>query len=216
MPAVGFDWNDSSTFENPFQYQFPHGETIRAVYLVAAGNADPAPKMNAFIDLARQKYGVKRFVLIAGSSTEPGERHIGRKTIKLEGKIYTACGDAKIPFISATDIAHVAFRALTDARPHNCDYRILGPELLTYDDIAAKLTKHLGRKIDHVKLSDEERKRRFVDFGLPNHYAQLMVKLEALSRSGSENRMNDAVQQVTGREPTTFDRFAEESKGSWQ
>lgn len=56
-------------------------------------------------------------------------------TIKDEGKIYTACGDGKIPFVSAADIAAVAFHVLTDTKPHNTDYRVLGPELLTYDEV---------------------------------------------------------------------------------
>lgn len=55
--------------------------------------------------------------------------------IKTEGRIYTACEDGKIPFVSAADIAAVAFHALTDIKPHNTDYRILGPELLTYDEV---------------------------------------------------------------------------------
>ena len=78
MPAVTLDWTDPSTFENPFQYEFSNGQTIQAVYLVAAGTADPAPNMNAFVDLARLKYGVQRFVLVGGSTTEPGERHVGK------------------------------------------------------------------------------------------------------------------------------------------
>ena len=49
--------------------------------------------------------------------------------------MYTACGDGKIPFVSATDIAAVAFRTLTDEKPHNTDYRVLGPDLLTYDEV---------------------------------------------------------------------------------
>lgn len=53
-------------------------------------------------------------------------------------KIFTACGDGKIPFISADDIAAVAFHALTDETSHNCDHRVLGPELLTYDDVRPK------------------------------------------------------------------------------
>jgi uncharacterized protein YbjT (DUF2867 family) len=56
-------------------------------------------------------------------------------TIKGESKIYTACGDGKIPFISATDIAAVAFRALTDTQSHNTDHAVLGPERLTYDEV---------------------------------------------------------------------------------
>ena len=40
------------------------------------------------------------------------------------------------PFVSAADVADVAFHALTDMEPHNTDYRILGPELLTYDEVS--------------------------------------------------------------------------------
>ena len=56
-------------------------------------------------------------------------------TISQMNKIFTACGDGLIPFISADDIADVAFKALTDKESHNCDYKILGPELLTYDQV---------------------------------------------------------------------------------
>ena len=65
--------------------------------------------------------------------SEEGQGH--DVTIKGESKIYTACGDGKIAFISATDIAAVAFRALTDEKPHNTDYRVLGPEVLTYNEV---------------------------------------------------------------------------------
>lgn len=52
-----------------------------------------------------------------------------------KGQLFTACGDGKIPFISAEDIAAVAFHTLTDEKPHNTSYRVLGPELLTHDDV---------------------------------------------------------------------------------
>ena len=60
-------------------------------------------------------------------------------TIREEGIIYTACGDAKISFVSAADVAAVAFRALTDEKSHNTDHVIVGPELLTYDDVGLLL-----------------------------------------------------------------------------
>lgn len=63
--------------------------------------------------------------------SEEAQRHL----IKDQSVIYTACGDGKIPFVSAADIAAVAFHALTVAKPPNCDYRVLGPELLTYDQV---------------------------------------------------------------------------------
>jgi uncharacterized protein YbjT (DUF2867 family) len=56
-------------------------------------------------------------------------------TITQMNSIFTAAQDGQIPFISADDIADVAYHALTDAQAPNCDLRVLGPELLTYDDV---------------------------------------------------------------------------------
>jgi festuclavine dehydrogenase len=39
--------------------------------------------------------------------------------------------DGKVPFISAGDIAAVAFHVLTDEKLLETDYRILSPELST-------------------------------------------------------------------------------------
>jgi len=33
------------------------------------------------------------------------------------------------------DIAVITFHMLTDKKPHNTDYKILGPELLTYNKV---------------------------------------------------------------------------------
>jgi len=56
-------------------------------------------------------------------------------TISKLNSIFTATQDGKIPFISADDIADVAYHALIDDKSPNCDVRILGPENLTYDEV---------------------------------------------------------------------------------
>lgn len=43
--------------------------------------------------------------------------------------------DGTVPLISVEDIAAVAFRTLTDPRPHNTEYLLLGPTKLTYDEV---------------------------------------------------------------------------------
>ena len=78
MEATKFDWLDSSTFENPFQNKFLDGESISAVYLISPAVPDPVPSMTAFIDLAVEKHGVKRFVLLSGSTAEKGGAHVGK------------------------------------------------------------------------------------------------------------------------------------------
>jgi festuclavine dehydrogenase len=58
-------------------------------------------------------------------------------SIRDEDKIITATGEGKVPFVSADDIAAVAFHALTDELPHNADHLILGPELWSYDEVSS-------------------------------------------------------------------------------
>ncbi|EYE93989.1 NAD(P)-binding protein [Aspergillus ruber CBS 135680] len=245
MPAVRFDWMDKASWKEAFKYRSAAGEDVRAIYLMEPLVAEPWKPMNEFIDYARQEQGVGRFVLVAGTSSQPGKPGMGMVwqhfmdtgvdyavlrpswfmenlseeapsgLIKDLSRIFTACGEGKIPFVSATDIAAVAYRALTDAKPHNCDHRILGPELLTYDGIAQKLSIALGREIQHVSLSGEDRYQSLVTAGVSAYYARLLTNLEAAAAMGFEAHLNDEVEKVTGRPPKTFDVFAQENRAHW-
>jgi festuclavine dehydrogenase len=75
MQAVKFDFSDPSTYDSPFQHQFPTNEKISAIYIVPPRTTDPIAAMNAFIDHAVEKHGVKRFVLVTGSSSEKDQPH---------------------------------------------------------------------------------------------------------------------------------------------
>lgn len=72
LPKVKFDWSDESTWTAPFAHAFPGGEAISAAYVVIGGGADPITPVNKFVDFAFKEHNVKRFVLCAGGSTEPG------------------------------------------------------------------------------------------------------------------------------------------------
>lgn len=78
MPATNFDWLDSSTFAKPFEHKFPSGESISAVYLIAPSVMEPHISVNAFIDYVIKEHGVKRFVVLGGSSIEVGGAHMGK------------------------------------------------------------------------------------------------------------------------------------------
>ncbi|TIA48117.1 NAD(P)-binding protein, partial [Aureobasidium pullulans] len=143
-----------------------------------------------------------------------GQGHF--ETIKYRNTIFSACADGKIPFVSAEDIARVAFHALTDAIPHNRSYRILGPELLTYDQIAEKLSIHLSKKITHVKLSPEQRIQGFKDVGLPLHMSSFLTNLEMMAAEGKEAWEGNDVELVTGRKPMSFDAFVQKNKQVWE
>ncbi|KAG9565799.1 NAD(P)-binding protein, partial [Aureobasidium melanogenum] len=241
-PTVRFDWDDKSTWDNPFEA----AKDIKAIYLLSGEVADPAPVLNDFIDLAKTK-GVKRFVLCSGGNCEKGGPFHGKTWQKLDdekleycvlrpswfmenlsepgrgqfesitaaNKIFSACGNGKIPWVSAADIAAVAFRTLTDEKPHNCSYRILGPEALSYDEIAEKLSKHLGRQITHVNLSPDQRAQGLMGAGLPEGIARFLTSVETKAAEGAESWTGNDVELVTGKRATSFDEFVEMNKKNW-
>jgi len=156
-----FDWLDESTYDNPFS----KNAGITSVYLIAPAVTDIFTPMKKFIDLAKHN-GVTRFVLLSSSALEAGGPAHGKvheylvglgveyavlrptwfmdnfseeqraKTIREEGKVYSAAEDGRIPWVSVEDIAAVGFRALVDEKSMDKDPVILGPELLSYDDVS--------------------------------------------------------------------------------
>jgi hypothetical protein len=88
--------------------------------------------------------------------------------------------------------------------------------MLTSAQIAEKLSKGLGREIVNVKLSKEDSVQKWMQFGAPESTAQFMATLESMTADGREERMNDAVEKVTGRPPQTFDSFVQENKSAWE
>ncbi|KAI1214328.1 putative ergot alkaloid A [Annulohypoxylon truncatum] len=136
-------------------------------------------------------------------------------SIKNESKIYSATGDGKIPFVSADDIARVAFRALTDQTSRNTDHIILGPELLTYDNVATVLTSVLRRKITHVNLSKGELVKRLESTGMPTEDAEMLAEMDIAIKNGAEDRLNHVVEEVTGTLPLSFRDFAVREKEVW-
>ncbi|KAK1967069.1 family ergot alkaloid biosynthesis protein [Colletotrichum eremochloae] len=246
IKPIAFDWDDEKTWAAALDT----GAT--SVFLVAPSILDMLPPMKSFIDQARSRGRIKRFVLLSASALEPdiiglamGRPHaylkqLGdkgevewaairpsyfqqnfavqdnhRRSIVNESMIYSAAADGKIPWVATEDVAAVAYQLLTQEDAPNDQYIVLGPELLSYDDIAEILSDVLGRKIVHKNLSALELVERFTSQGMPQDYAEMMAGLDTAIKEGSENRTNSVVLAVTGKQPRKFRDTAEKYKGVW-
>lgn len=82
--------------------------------------------------------------------------------------------------------------------------------------MATTLGRVLGRPVEHVNLSPEDRLTQMTEkLKLPTPYAGFMVSLEKLAAQGSEDYMDDTVERMTGRKPLSFAAFAEQNKHLW-
>ncbi|KAH6659507.1 hypothetical protein BKA67DRAFT_529658 [Truncatella angustata] len=172
--TVKFDIGDESTWTEPFE-----NTQIEAVYLMEPRISEPWVPMNKFVDLAK-KQGVKRFVLCAGTSAVIGKDGMGR---------------AWEHFIElSVDYCVLRPSWFMDEKSYNHDFRVLGPEILTYDPIAEKLSKALGRKIEHVKLDEASRINGLVQAGLSDYFARFFTRLEVSASKNSEMAIGDVVE----------------------
>jgi len=235
-----FDWFNPSTYNNPFTKV----AGITAVYLIPPFTLNVFTPMKSFTELARRN-GVQRFVFLSGSILSDGDlatrqfheyltglgvdyaiisptwfmenfSEVNVALIRDKDMICSATRDGKIPWVSVDDIAMVAYRALVDEPSHNTEHLVLGPELLSYDDVAEILTKALGRRISHVRISEEEVASDLQSAGgLELGYARMLAALDTAVANGIEQRLNDKVWQITGRSPKAFKEFVEANKAVW-
>lgn len=225
---VRFDWYDASTHRNAVA-------GVHAMYVLAPiGEADPAPIMTPFLDLAAEE-GVRRAVLLSSSAIAPATPGLGTvhsalaerfgqwavlrpswfmenftgdrphaRSAHEDGEIVSATGEGRVAFIAAEDIAEVAVAALLDATPHNTDHILTGPEALSYDEVAAILSEASGRTVRHRRVDAAALADRLSATGLPGPYARLLAELDRLIAAGTEDRTTTAVETLTGRPPRTL------------
>src|SRR5207245_9911999 len=129
-------------------------------------------------------------------------------TIAREGRIRSASGDGKIPFIDARDIAAVAAAALTAPGHEGKKYVLTGPEALGYGDVARIIGKAVGRPVEYVAESLEEARERLVRAGAPPSMIESTLALAAYQRAGGPTaEVSKTVEEILGRPPRSFAKF---------
>lgn len=132
-------------------------------------------------------------------------------TIRSNNAFYIPAGDARVSIVDSRDIAAVAVQALVDGDTHyNKTYLVTGPEALSYHQDAEILSNATGKKIDYVNISDEEARGALKETGMDDWLISTILELYTYFRKGYASQMSSAVEEVTGRKPTTFAQFTKD------
>ena len=126
------------------------------------------------------------------------------------GRLPSAAGDHRISWIHAPDVAAVAAVALTEPGHGGKAYDLTGPEALTYDKLAQRLSDALGHPVAHEPISDEEYGRELLAGGFdPWAVEHLVTMYRDAVRTGYFDVVTDAVPTLTGAPATTFDQWVQ-------
>ena len=132
-----------------------------------------------------------------------------------QGKILLPVGTAKGSFIDARDIAAVAARLLTSDEFSNRDFDLTGPVALDHDAVAAILSRETGRAIAFQDIPPAAMLDGLLTAGLPRPYAEFLLLILGFFKAGYSERTTDAVAQILGRAPGSFEQYAKDYRAAW-
>ena len=114
----------------------------------------------------------------------------------------------KVPHTATRDTGAAAARLLRDRTwTGQADVPLLGPEDLSYDDLAAIVSEVLGREVRYQHVSFEDAKAQLLGHGVGEAFAQGYVDM---MRAKNEGMDNATARTAANTGPTTFRQWAEE------
>jgi uncharacterized protein YbjT (DUF2867 family) len=136
-------------------------------------------------------------------------------SIAATGQFTAAIGQAKVAMIDIRDIAAVAAVALTADGHTGKTYRITGPEALSYEDIATKLSAVIGRPVTYRNVSRAHMEEQWQARRLPQWEIEVQREYHEAFGNGTASTVTDTVGAVSGKQPRTFDAFAREHEAAF-
>ncbi len=123
------------------------------------------------------------------------------------GAIYQPAGEGQAAYVDVRDIAAVAAAALMDSGHEGKSYDITGPQLFSMSEIAATLTKVLGREIKFVDVPKEAARDAMIKAGLNDWYADAINDLTAHMKAGKMMEVSNTVKDLAKKQPITLEQF---------
>ena len=118
-------------------------------------------------------------------------------------------GDRKLPSVATRDIARAAAMRLRDHTWNGvASVPLLGPEDLSYNDMARILSDVLGRPVRFEQISDEAYKARLLARGMSDAMAQGNVDMWIAKDHGIDNAVTRTADAST---PTSFRDWAQQA-----
>jgi uncharacterized protein YbjT (DUF2867 family) len=129
--------------------------------------------------------------------------------IKNQGMFFSPLvGDRKFPIASTRDIATTATKLLLDKSWSGVGHRaVLGPEDLSFNDMAQILSEVLGKPVKFQQIPMEGFKQRLAGFGASAAIQQAYVEMFLAKNEGMDNAEPRTTDSTT---PTSFRQWAEE------
>lgn len=231
-----FDWNNQATWQTALKH-------IKKVYLtyypdLAVPTAPQA--IEDFCNMAIQS-GVEHITLLSGRGEEAAQvcesivQNSGLEWTIVraswfnqnfsEGQFrdYIMSGTIALPvaqvteaFVDIDDLADVVVASLTETGHSGKQYEVTGPELLSFEEIAAKFSKHLNKEISFIEISMEAFEKALDDVGVADDVIEMLLYLFGEVLDGRNEYLTHGIEEALGRKPKRFDEYIQSNINYFQ
>jgi uncharacterized protein YbjT (DUF2867 family) len=129
-----------------------------------------------------------------------------------QGVLYGMTGETRVSYIDTRDVAAVAAQVLTSPGHQGKAYTLTGPEALSADEVAERLSAATGHQVGSVDVPADTFRQALAGAGLPGWLVERLVELNIMMAAGHAAGVTDEVATLTGRQPRTFAQFAAEHR----
>lgn len=184
----------------------------RVVSVTALGRSSPLANKAGFVtgSLATDDLITSTGVGFRGLALPSFMDNIGRQAVAIrdQGKFFLPMsGDLKLPSVATCDIAAVATRWLLDSSwSDQSEVPVLGPENLSFNDMAEIISNVLGKVVSYQQISYDAYMARFVQFGFSDAMAQGMRDMAWAKDQGLDLVVPRTPENST---PTSFRQWCE-------
>jgi uncharacterized protein YbjT (DUF2867 family) len=128
-------------------------------------------------------------------------------SIRAQGAFYAAMGDAKVCYLDVGDIAVVAVKALQGGPHVGKTYELNGPEAVSNQELAARISKVTGRTVNFVDIPESAQHDAMLGLGMPEWQVTALLELQQYYKQGGGARTDNLLQTLLGRLPITLDQY---------
>ena len=136
-------------------------------------------------------------------------------TIKMQGAFYWPLKNAAQSTVDIRDVNAVAARVFTSPGNERKVDVTTGPEALTFQQAAEKLSAVLGREIQYVDVPLSAAEDGMRKSGMPEWNVRAVSELLGYFASGAAATVTDTVPRLLGRPAISFEQFVQDHRAAF-
>ena len=136
-------------------------------------------------------------------------------TIKTQHAFYWPLKDAAQSTVDIRDINAAAVRVFTSSGHEGEAYVLTGPEALTFQQAAGKLSAVLGRDIQYVDVPLSAAADGMRKSGMPEWNVRALTELLGYFASGAAAAVTETVPRLLGRPAISFEQFVQDHRAAF-